>query len=93
MRLGIASRNWKKWLTAVPPATAYRDGTVKYIRNSYAAFLEACDGIDTPRARVMLTAVDCVTSGGGQLHALAQSVVGEGPAVEHPITRPMEPNQ
>lgn len=72
-----------------------RDGSVKYIRtkNVFDAFHEACDGVDTPRARVMLSAVDCVTSGGGQLHALAQSIAGDGPAIEHPITQPMEPIQ
>jgi hypothetical protein len=70
-----------------------RDGRVRYIRDSYAAFLEACDGIDTPRARVLLTAVNCVTSGGGRLHELAQSIVGDGPALERPIAQPMEPIQ
>jgi hypothetical protein len=59
--------------------TGYRlaDGTVKYIRskNVYAAYLEACDGIDTPRARIMLAATECVNPrSGGRLHALAQSM-------------------
>jgi hypothetical protein len=59
--------------------TGYRlpDGSVKYIRskNVHAAFVEACDGIDTPRARVLLAATECVNPGsGGRLHELAQSL-------------------
>jgi hypothetical protein len=61
------------------------DGGVKYIRgkNQFDAFIEACEGLDTPGARLMLQATQCVTPGGGLLHELAQSIAGDGPAVEH----------
>jgi hypothetical protein len=76
---------WSRRLARIKRArgeglTGYRlpDGKVKYIRskNVFDAFMEAMDGIDTPGARLMLAAVDCVTSGGGRLHELAQSLQG-----------------
>lgn len=58
-----------------PGYTGYQlpEGGWRWIRTSAAldAFNEACDGIDTPRARLMLTAT---ASTSGQLHALAQSL-------------------
>lgn len=77
MRLG--NRIAKLEELAHSNVTGYRlpDGTVKYIRskNIYAAYLEACDGMDTPRARVMLAATECMNTGsGGRLHELAQSL-------------------
>jgi hypothetical protein len=67
--------------------TGYRmpDGSVKYIRskNVYAACMEAMEGTDTPRARLMLTATECVTPGsGGRLHEFAQAMQ-DGPTVKH----------
>jgi hypothetical protein len=77
MRLG--NRIAKLEELAHSGATGYRlpDGTVKYIRSKsvYAAYLEACGGIDTPRARVMLAATECLKPrSGGRLHELAQSL-------------------
>jgi hypothetical protein len=65
------------------------DGRVQYIRskNVYAAFMEAMEGTDTPRARLMLAAVDCVTPGsGGRLHEFAQAMQ-DGPTVKHQPTQ------
>lgn len=66
--------------------TGYRlpDGSVKYIRSKsvYEAYREACEGLDTPRARVMLAAVECVTErSGGRLHEAAQAL-SDGPVQE-----------
>jgi hypothetical protein len=69
--------------------TGYRlaDGSVKYIRSKgvFEAYREACEGIDTPRARVMLTAVECVTERSGRLHEWAQAL-SDGPTVAHQPT-------
>jgi hypothetical protein len=74
--------------------TGYRlpDGRVQYIRskNILEAFCQACQGIDSPGARTMLAAVDCVTQGGGLLHELAQASKGpdgEGPTIHHQPTQ------
>jgi hypothetical protein len=72
-------------------AAGYRmpDGTVKYIKrkNVLDAMCEATAGIDTPRARVMLTAVESL--GGGRLHEFAQALRPdvEGPTVQHQPTQ------
>ena len=66
------------------------DGRVKYIRhkNILAAACEAMSGADTPGARLMLTATECLTpESGGRLHELAQAGPGIGPTVQHKTTQ------
>jgi hypothetical protein len=64
-------------------STGYRlpDGTMRYLRNTEIldALNEACDGIDTPRARLLLTATGATS---GRMHELAQSLRPE-PASTH----------
>jgi hypothetical protein len=50
------------------------DGGLRYIwrKNHFDAFTEACKGVDTPRARIMLQAVESVN--GGRLHEFAQAL-------------------
>lgn len=66
------------------------DGRVKYIRrkNILAASCEAMSGADTPGARLMLTATECLTpGGGGRLHESAQALSGDGTTVQHQPTQ------
>jgi hypothetical protein len=75
----FSSRLAKLEASIVGKQTGYRlpDGSVKYIpsKKVYATFIEACDGIDTPGARIMLAATACVNPGAGRrLHEVAQSL-------------------
>jgi hypothetical protein len=64
------------------------DGSVKYIRrkDQLDAFYEACEGADTPRARIMLQATECITSS-SRIHEFAQSLI-DGPTVQHQPQHP-----
>jgi hypothetical protein len=63
------------------------DGTVKHIRtkNLLDAACQAIDGLDTPGARLLLTADSCLT-GGCRLHEAIQAL-SEGPTIQYQPTQ------